>query len=76
MKISEIQKKDASIYVVKFKPNWIESLFGLKEKQEEFKCTNETYVLGGRHAYLRKNGEYVGNGHSVQIAIDKWRKSW
>ena len=59
MKIKEIKEKegDYSIYVVTFKPNWIEKLFGVEEKQKEYKDTRSNYVFGGGSVYIDKNGK-------------------
>jgi len=75
MKIKEI-KGGAMCYTVTFKPNWLEKLFGVKEKTEKFKQTNADYLFGGGAVYVRRDGSELGNGHWVGKAIDKFRKTW
>lgn len=79
MKISKIEN-EGCIYTVTFKPNWLESLFGFKEKTEKFKDTHSTYTFGSGHVYVDRNGNTLGNhfGYksSVREAIDKWRRKW
>lgn len=78
MKIKEIKEKENcySIYVVTLTPNWFEKLFGVKEKENEYKDTGATYMFGGGRAYIKKNGDDLGNGHWISEAIDKWRRRW
>jgi hypothetical protein len=78
MKIKEIKRKEDnfSIYVVTFKPNWLEKLFGVEEKQKEYKDSGRTYTIGGGAVYINKDGDRLGNGNSISDAIDKWRRSW
>jgi hypothetical protein len=78
MKIKEIKEKEDSfsIYVVTLRPNWVEKLFGVKEKVCEYKDTGDTYRFGGGHVYLKKNGTGLGNGHWISDAIDIWRRRW
>lgn len=78
MKIKEIKEKEGSIsiYVVTFKPNWLEKLFGVEEKQREYKETGENYMFGGGNVYMDKNCKVLRNGHPISKAIDKWQKRW
>lgn len=78
MKIKEIKYKrnSTTTFVVTFTPSWFEKLFGIKEQEEEYKDTGETYHYGGGVVYIKKNGEYLGNGNYIGVAIDNWRRSW
>lgn len=78
MKIKEIERKNGSydIYVVTFKPNWLERLFGVKEKQKEYKETGNKYLFGGQNEYMDKKGNSLGNASSISMSIDKWRRRW
>ncbi len=78
MKIKEVKEKEGrySIYVVTFKPNWLEKLFGVEEKQKEYKDTGSVYTFGGGREYIDKDGYSLGNGHSISTAIDRWRSRW
>lgn len=78
MKIKEIKRNNdnPSIYIVTFKPNWLEKLFGVKEKQKEYKDTGLTYIFGGGTQYINKKGDVLGNEHSISNAIDKWKRRW
>ena len=78
MKIKEIKRKEGSynVYIVTFKPNWLEKLLGVEEKRREYKDTGRVYIFGGCREYIKKNGDSLGNGHSISNAIDKWRRHW
>lgn len=78
MKIKEIRQREGSsdIYVVTFKPNWLEKLFGVKEKQKEYRPTGVQYLVGGQREYMDKNGNSLGNFSSISEAIDKYRRQW
>ena len=78
MKIKEVKEKEGSyyIYVVTFKPNWLEKLFGVEEKQKEYKDAGSTYLFGGQREYINKDGDSLGNMSSISKAIDKWRRRW
>jgi len=56
MKIKEIKLKEGSwvIYQVTFIPNWLEKLFGVKEKTKEYFQSSNTWVFGDVH------GSYKG----------------
>jgi hypothetical protein len=78
MKIKEIKrKKDSySIYEVTFTPNWLEKLFGIKEKTKEYKETSSSYTFGGGNVYIDKKGNKLGNGNWIGEAIDNFNRSW
>lgn len=78
MKIKEIKlKKDSyCIYQITFTPNWLERLFGFKEKTKEYKDTDATYTFGGGNVYIDKNGNKLSNGNWIGKAIDKHRRKW
>lgn len=78
MKIKEIKRKENSywIYEVTFTPNWLEKLFGVKEKTKEYKDKNATYTFGGGNVYMDKECNELGNGNWIGEAIDKFRRKW
>ena len=79
MKIKEIkrnEKIDYDVYTVTLTPNWLEKLFGVKEKQKEYKDCGSIYKFGGGKVYVNKEGEPLGNGHPIGEAIDNWRRRW
>ena len=78
MKIKEIKRKEDSyrIYEVTFTPNWLEKLFGIKEKTKEYKETNSSYTFGGGNVYIDKKGNQLGNGNWIGKAIDNFNRSW
>lgn len=78
MKIKEIKLKEDSIcvYEVTFTPNWLEKLFGIKEKTIEYKDIGKTYKFGGGNVYINKPGYQLRNGNWIGEAIDRWRKKW
>jgi len=78
MKIKEIKRKENSyfVYEVTFTPNWLEKLFGVKEKTKEYKDIDATYTFGGGNAYIDKSGKELGNGNWIGEAIDRFRRKW
>jgi hypothetical protein len=78
MKIKEIKRKEDSysIYEVTFTPNWLEKLFGIKEKTKEYKETSSSYTFGGGSVYIDKKGNQLGNGNWIGKAIDNFNRSW
>jgi len=80
MKIKSISKQDCDTYYdtykVVFKPNFIERLFGAKEKEELFKDTGNTYLLGDGAVYVNQKGEKLGVFSNVGQAIDNFRRSF
>lgn len=78
MKIKEIKRRKGSysVYEVTFEPNWLEKLFGVKEKTKEYKDTNSTYTFGGGNVYIDKKGNMLGNNNWIGEAIDNFIRSW
>lgn len=76
MRISNIEEKENKVFAVTFSPNWIERIFGKKEKVEEFKDSGRRYSLGGGGVYLRKNGEELGNLSKIGQKIDNYKRRW
>jgi hypothetical protein len=78
MKIIKIEEEASNynVYNVTFQPNWLEKIFGVKEKTKQFKDNNNSYTFGGGHVYLNKKCEELGNGNWIGEAIDKWRRRW
>lgn len=78
MKIVNIKEKEDSynVYEVTFKPNWLEKLFGVKEKVKEYKDSGSIYICGGASEYIDKDGNSLGNFTKIGEAIDKWRRAW
>jgi hypothetical protein len=76
MKIVNIIKEEG-FYAVELKPNFIDKLFGMKNKIEKYKIEPlETYIFGGGSVYYNQKGEELGNNHYIQKAIDNYRRSW
>ena len=76
MKIAEITKDSANVFIVRFVPNWLEKKFGVKEKTIKYKDSDSTYMSGGGTIYTRQDGSRTSNGNWVAYAIDKWRRSF
>lgn len=78
MKIKKIEETNSLVntYAVTFEPNWLEKLFGVKEKRVEYKDNNSSYAYGGQRVYVDKEGNKLPNGSSIGLAIDKWRRRW
>lgn len=76
MKIVNIEK-DGIIYTVTFKPNWLEYIFGIKNKIKKYKDTGRIYSFGGGHVYVDQEGRELGNefgyGCNIRYKIDMWR---
>lgn len=77
-------KKNRNMYITKiernnnfhvtFSPNWIERLFGVKEKVVEYKDSGRVYVFGGGTKYIGEDGDITGNGSYIGESIDVWRE--
>ena len=78
MRITEIKRKEntLSVYEVTFQPNWLEKLFGVVEKQKEYRNSGSTYSFGGGTVYIDKDGNYLSNGSYIGESIDKWRRQF
>ena len=77
MKVKEIELEKGSfeIYIVTLEPNWLEKLFGVKEKVVKYKETGYHYRFGGGgDVYADQNGEKLPNGNYIAEAIDQWRR--
>lgn len=75
MKVTKIEE-NSGIYLVTLTPNFIEKLFGKKEKVDRFRMSDSTYMFGGGAIYIRQDGERTGNGSYIGEAIDKWRRKF
>ena len=76
MKIVKITTQGC-LYLVEFKPNFIQRLFGMENKVEKYKAKLfQSYTYGGGGVYYNQKGESVGNNHYIQKAIDNYRRSW
>lgn len=78
MKIKSIKKDDTrdNVYIVIFRPNFVQGLFGVMEEEVRYKDTGNTYYYGGGHVYVTQKGELVGNMSCIGEAIDNYRRSW
>ena len=77
MKIVKITKESKYIFVVEFKPNIIQRLFGIKNKTQRFKQEPyQRYYYGEGGIYYAENGEELGVFSKVGKAIDTFRHSW
>lgn len=79
MKIVKIEN-DKDIYSVTFKPNWLESLFGIKENIKKYKDTGYVYIFGNGRVYVDQKGRELGNnlgyGCDTRKSIDRHRNSF
>jgi len=75
MKIKEI-KNDAGVYNVTLIPNWLEKLFGVKEKTVKYKDSGSSYICGGGTIYVKQDGNRTSNGEWIAEEIDKWRRAF
>jgi len=76
MKVVNITEEE-SLYVVELKPNFIQRLFGMKNKFIKYKrMPFETYRFGGGSVYYNQKGKQLRNNHYIQKAIDNYIRSW
>jgi hypothetical protein len=75
MKITHIARID-NIFQVTFTPNWLQRLFGVKEKLVHYKDTGHVYGIGNGHFYLCEDGKLIDNIDPVGEAIDNWRRKF
>jgi len=73
MKIINIEKS-GSYFTVTFIPNWLEKMFGVKEKKSCFKYTGNYYTSGGGAIYINSSGEQLCNSNHIGKAIDLFRR--
>lgn len=78
MKIKKVERHKDNYYryLVTLTPNWLEKLFGVKEKIEEFLDTKNEFLFGGGSVYVKRNGEKLYNGHYIAKAIDNFKRAW
>jgi len=78
MKVTKIEteKDKYGVYLVTLTPNFIEKLFGFKERVDRFRMSDSTFVFGGGAIYTRQDGIQTGNGSYIGEAIDKWRRAF
>jgi len=72
MKITNIEQ-NKNIYTVTFTPGIIGKLFFMREKTVQYKDIGETYMLGGDHVYVDKNGERLGIFDPIQEKLTAFR---
>jgi len=74
MKIIDIEEQGYSYYIITLKPNWLERLFGLKQKTIKLKDTGSRYTFGNGRVYMDEDGNQTGNGSYFGETIDNWRR--
>ena len=76
MKIKEIKRseRDRNHYIVIYKPNFIERLFDVKEKQMVYKDTGAKYKYGNQTVYIGENGKCLENGSHIAEMIDIYKR--
>ena len=75
MKITRIEK-EGMIFTVILTPNWLEKLFGHKEKTKRFKKTLSTFYFGGGNVYVNEKGERLDNGDYIGVTLDNWLRKF
>jgi hypothetical protein len=79
VKIDKIER-DGFVYTVTLTPNFIERIFNVKPRVEQFKRTHNTYEYGGGNIYVDKNGRKLGNqmgyGHEMRESLDRWNNKF
>lgn len=63
------------VYTVTFKPNFIQRIFGYKEKDIQYKQFG-VYNLGHNGIYVTRDGNIAKNFSKVQEIIDKYQRQW
>jgi len=75
MKITKIEKEKIT-FTVTLTPNWLEKIFGYKEKTKRFKETWSTFNLGGGNVYINEKGEKLNNGDYIGVNLDNWLRKF
>ena len=75
MKITKIEK-EGMIFTVTLTPNWLEKLFGYKEKTKRFKQTWSTFTFGDGNVYVNEKGEKLDNGDYIGVTLDNWLRKF
>jgi len=76
MKIEKIIQEE-DIFIVTYKPNVLEKLFGVKEKFEKYKATNMSYVNGkDAKVYINQKGEILHFHHKMNKILDNFRRKF
>lgn len=77
MKVIDVKPdKDWGVYDVTLAPNFIERLFGVKEKTISLKDSGDEYTFGGGTVYIDKDGNKLSNHNYIGEAIDKFIRKW
>lgn len=75
MKVTNIKYIDGT-YIVNISPNWIERLFGLKDKITMLRGTLKQYTYSGQSVFRYQDGTETPNGCHIAQAIDKFNRKW
>lgn len=75
MKVINIKYTDGA-YFVTLSPNWLERLFGVKEKLVMLRGTLKEYVFSGQRIYRYQDGTETRNGCHIAREIDKFNRKW
>ncbi len=73
MRISDM-KQEGDIWHITLTPNFLERLFGFKERVLLYKETDRIYKYGGGNIYVTQDGRDSGNGNWIGKAIDRKKK--
>jgi len=75
MKITKIEKEKIT-FTVTLTPNWLEKIFGYKEKTKHFKKTWSIFTFGGGNVYINEKGEKLNNGDYIGVNLDNWLRKF
>lgn len=75
MRIRQI-KQEEYIFHITLSPNWLEKLFGIRDKYICIKDTGREFTFGGGTVYKREDGSLLRNGSYIGESVDNWRRKF
>lgn len=76
MKIKSITGEDP-FFIVTLTPEWIEIIFGVKERELKIKDINKFFSLGGISHYVTSDGKNLRDDYGwIAEAIDNHRRKF
>ncbi len=76
MRITKIEKENLDIYNVTLTPQFMEKLFGFKEKTIRVRDSGNCFTIGGGSVYYLSDGTKLDPHNYIGKAIDNMRNSF
>lgn len=76
MRIQSVKKNEKVGWDVSVKFNWLEKLFGAKDKLITYRDSGRAYLFGNQTIYTDKDGNTTSNYSDIAEAIDTFRRKW